>query len=140
MKFKLPNRERLCPNHSRKLSQSLLELAEEIAPPHSEPKVFSAAVGLAVFIWNHVLLPEDKQGEAWFLLRQRMKTADKPELEAELSRLLELRRTRYGNDRRFVVDYSLEHEAKGPCLTVASLDQDRPEHREAGRSLFESKC
>ena len=50
-------------------------------------------------------------------------------LQPEIARLLELRQTRYGKDRRMVVDYKLIYETKGPRLSVASLDMDRPENR-----------
>ena len=47
----------------------------------------------------------------------------------EIMRLLELRRKRYGADRRMVMDYTLKYTATGPQLTVSYLDLDRPENR-----------
>jgi len=51
------------------------------------------------------------------------------DLQTEIIRLLELRRSRYGSDHRMVMDFKLEYETKGPRLTVTSLDMDRPENR-----------
>ena len=37
MKFKLPGKERLSPNYALKLSELVIEFAQEIAPPDSPP-------------------------------------------------------------------------------------------------------
>jgi hypothetical protein len=129
MKFKLPGKEGLSPNYSRKLSGIILELAEEIAPGDSEPGVFASAVGLAVVLWNTPLLPEADQAEGMNRLRQWLAEHGKLDLQLEVARLLELRQTRYPADRRMVMDYKLDFESKGPRLSVASLDMDRPENR-----------
>ena len=62
-------------------------------------------------------------------IRQWLAKKGRLALQTEIARLLELRQTRYGKDRRMVMDYKLEYETKGPRLTVASLDMDRPENR-----------
>lgn len=129
MKFTLPGKERLSPNYSRKISDILMEFAQEIAPAESPPHIFGNAVGLAVLLWNTPLLPEAARAEnmdrirAWLVEKQRL------DLQTEITRLLELRQIRYGADRRFVMDYKLKYEAEGPRLSVASLDMDRSENR-----------
>jgi hypothetical protein len=128
-KLKLPGKERVSPNYSRKLSDIMLEFAQEIAPAHSAPDIFGNAVGVAVLLWNTPLLPESVQTEnmdrilAWLAEKGRL------DLQTEIAGLLELRRTRYGSDHRMIMDYKLQYEKKGPRLSVASLDMDRPENR-----------
>lgn len=130
MKFRLPKHQRVSPNYARKISEVLLEFAEEIAPRDSAPHVFAHAVDLAIILWNLALLPEDQQKDAMVEIRQRLQTArQRPVIDIELQKLLELRKTRYGSDRRLVADYRFVFEAKGPRLTVSSLDTNRPENR-----------
>jgi len=129
MKFKLPGKERVSPNYARKISELVLEFAEEIAPRDSGPGIFADAVALAVLLWNTPLLPEDVQAEGMDRIREWLAGKGQLALQTEIARLLELRQTRYGTDRRMVMDYKLEYESKGPRLTVASLDMDRPENR-----------
>ena len=56
-KLRLPKKERVSPNYSRKISDVLLEFASEIAPGDAKPDVFATAVNLAVLLWNSPLLP-----------------------------------------------------------------------------------
>lgn len=129
MKFKLPAKERLSPNYSRKISDILFEFVQEIAPADSPPEVLEGAVTLAVLLWNVPLLPEADQSESLDRIRELLARQGRLELQTEITRLLELRKSRYGTDRRFVVDSRLEYEKKGPRLSVASLDFDREENR-----------
>jgi hypothetical protein len=129
-KLKLPGKERVSPNHSRKISDALMEFAQEIAPVENAPDIFGNVVGLAVLLWNTPLLPAPAQSEnmdrihAWLAERGRL------DLQTEIARRLELRQARYGSDRRMVMDFKLEYEAKGPRLSVASVDLDRLENRD----------
>ena len=127
MKFKLPDKERISPNYSRKISDLLMEFAQEIAPADSAPNIFANAAGLSMLLWNTPLLPEDAQAENMDHIRAWLAEKGRLDLQTEIERLLELRRTRYGSDRRLIMDYKLTFEAQGPHLTVASLDLDRPE-------------
>ncbi len=127
--FKLPGKERISPNYSRKISDILLEFAQEIAPFDCANETFPAIVDFAVLLWNIPLMPEDLRAQAMDRLREMLATKGQLDLQPEIERLLDLRQTRYGADRRMVMDYKLEHEAKGPRLSVASLDMDRPENR-----------
>lgn len=129
MKFILLEKERISPNYTRKISDVLMEFTQEIAPADSAPHIFGNAVGLAVLLWNTPLLPEAAQAENLDRIRAFLAAKQRLDLQTEIARLLELRQSRYGADRRFVVDYKLEYEAKGPRLSVASLDMDRPENQ-----------
>ena len=125
----LPGKIGISPNYSRKISGVLMEFAQEIAPADSRPDVFGTAVVLAVLLWNIPLLPEAARAENMDRLRQWLAESGRLDLQLELARLLELRNTRYAADRRMVLDYKLEHRAKGPRLSVSSFDLDRVENR-----------
>jgi len=129
MKFKLPGKEGVSTNYACKLSELVIEFAQEIASRDSPPNIFTNAVGLAVLLWNLPLVPEDAQVEGMDHIRQWLAKKGRLDLQTEIARLLELRQARYGTDRRMVMDYKLEYEAQGPRLTVASLDMDRTENR-----------
>jgi hypothetical protein len=107
----------------------VLEFAHEIAPADCAPDIFAKAVGLAVLLWNTPFLPEAVRTENMDRIRAWLAERGRLDLQSEIARLLELRQTRYGSDRRMVVDYKLQYKAKGPRLSVASLDMDRPENR-----------
>jgi hypothetical protein len=62
------------------------------------------------------------------LLRRSITFAPLPHVDVEVFRLLDLRRTRYANDRRFVMEYKLHHDKAGPRLVVVSADLDRAEN------------
>jgi hypothetical protein len=131
MEFRLPKKERISPHYSRKISEVLFEFAAEIAPTDSPPPVFAEAVDVAVILWNLGLLPEGEQRQGMLRLRRELMHGGSPPLQLELERLLEIRQTRYGDDRRLVAHYELTSGAKGPRLTVASLDTKRPGSRPA---------
>jgi hypothetical protein len=124
--FKLPRKERISPTYSRKISDVLLEFAREVAPLDSAAETLPVVVDFAVLLWNMPLMPEELRTEAMDRLRELLATKRRLDLQPEIARLLDLRQTRYGTDRRMVMDYKLEYEAKGPRLSVASLDMDRP--------------
>lgn len=126
MKSDLTGKQRISPNYSTKLSGVLLEFAAEIAPANSESAVFAKAVELAVLLWNTPLLPEFVQGENMNRIRARLAEDGRLDLQSEIPRLLEIRKVRYGSDRRVVADYKLSYEAKGPRLSIASYDMDLP--------------
>ena len=128
-KFKLPGQAVISPNYSRKISDILLEFTQEIVSAESPPDIFGIAVELAVLLWNTPLLPEIAQAEQMDRIRAWLAEMKRLDLQTEIMRLLELRRTRYGSDHRMVMDFKLEYETKGPRLTVTSLDMDRPENR-----------
>jgi len=128
-KSKLRGNKGFSPNYSRKVSALVLELAEEIASRDSEPGVFRNAVALAIVLRNMPLESEVGQTEDMDHLREWLAERGELDLQMELARLLDLRRTRYGTDRRFVIDYKLDFRPRGPVLTVSSLDLDRPENR-----------
>jgi hypothetical protein len=125
MKFKLPKGERISPNHTRKISDVLLEFVLEIAPRDSGPKVFDTAVMLAIGLWNLALFPEAEQATGLVRLFDGMKGGKGPMLQLRVQEL-ELQKARYANDRRMVVDYALDYTDKGPHLMVAPLDMDLP--------------
>lgn len=137
MKLKLPGKERVSQNYSHKISELVLEFAQEIASRDSAPDIIASAVGLAVLLWNTPLLPEVAQTENMNRIRQWLAEKGRLDLQTEIARLLELRQTRYGTDRRMVMDYKLEYETEGPRLSVASLDMDRPEN--LGRSRIRNE-
>lgn len=124
-RFQLPKRERISPNYSRKISDVLCEFVEEIVPADSEPHILEQGVALAVLLWNHHLLPERAQAEGMSQIQKWLATAGRLDLQTEISRLLELRKTRYGSDRRIVAHYEVELDGKNLRLTVASADPDR---------------
>jgi hypothetical protein len=103
-KLKLPGKERVSPNYSRKISDLLLEFVQEIAPAESAPDIFGNAVGLAVWLWNTPLLSEALQAENMDCIRAWLAEKKRLDLQTEIARLLEVRQMRYGSDRRMVVD------------------------------------
>ena len=129
MKFKLPKKERMSPNHSRKISDVLMEFALHIVPMDTPPEIFTNSFRMAVLLWNTPLLPEVAQAENMDRIRVWLAEKQRLDLQFEIARLLELRKTKYGADRRIVMDYTLKFEAKGPYLSVVSLDLDRPENK-----------
>ncbi len=133
MKSRLPKSECVSPNHTRKISEVLLEFADEIVPPDGETLPIETAVTLAVTLWNLPLLPDVAQKEAMLLLRRSLTHSQVPMVEVEVFRLLDLRRTRYANDRRFVMEYKLHHDKAGPRLVAVSADLDRPENRDRSK-------
>jgi hypothetical protein len=122
MQFKLPKKERLSPNHTRKLSDAVLEFAQMMAPVDGDPAVFRMAVELAVTIWNVGALPGDQHLEGLLKVRTQLNTMSNPVMDAQLHEWFDVRRTKFANDRRFIMDYVYEHNAKGPYLQVASVD------------------
>lgn len=133
MKFKLPAKERLSPNYSRKISDILFEFVQEIASVDSPPEILEGAVTLAVLLWNTPLLPSVAQKENMDRIRQMLAQKGRLDLQTEIHRLLAWRQSRYGTDLRFVVDYRLEYEKKGPRLSVASLDPEREVNRKCAK-------
>lgn len=129
MKFKSSSNENIGPNHARKISANLMEFAQEIAPANGPPDTFADAVGLARILWNAPLQPEAEQAKSMAEIRTWLAQIGRLDSQFEIMRLLELRRKRYGADRRMVMDYTLKYTATGPQLTVSYLDLDRPENR-----------
>lgn len=127
MKSKLPEGERLSPNHSRKLSEVLFEFTGAIVPLDSPPDLLELAVGFAVLLWNVALLPEPAQTKTLDQLRQVLARTDRSHWQLEIERLLELRRTRYASDRRLVLGYRFAFTPEGPRLVALSADLDAPE-------------
>lgn len=128
-KLRLPKGERLSPNHTRKLSDALLEFAREIAPLEAGPEIFGASVDLAIALWNVPLLNEADQGPVLFALQQQLAARGGHYAGVALADLLELRKSRYARDRRMVLKHTFQYSDKGPWLQVLSVDLDRPEHR-----------
>ncbi|GDY20189.1 hypothetical protein LBMAG56_15340 [Verrucomicrobiota bacterium] len=129
MKFISPGKESISPNHSRKISECLMEFALEIAPADSARDTFANAVGMAAMLWNVPVLPEAEQARSMDVIRSWLAQIGRLDLQLEIGRLLELRRKRYATDRRVIMNYKLEYGAKGPELIVASVDLDRPENQ-----------
>ena len=127
-KFKLPVKERISPNYSRKISDILMEFAQEIAPAESAADIFSD--GLAVRLWNAPLLPAQEQTKSIDCIRAWLVERGRLDWQAEIERLLELRQNLHASDRRMVMDFKLEYVAKDPRLSVVSLDKERPENRD----------
>ncbi len=129
-KFKLPAKECISPRYPRKVSDLVLELAQEMAPVDSDPDTFRSAVSLAVLLWNTPLLPEAAQIANLDRICEWLAERGRLDLQSEISGLVELRQRRYEGDHRMVVEYELQYEAKGPRLRVVSLDMDRPKNRD----------
>jgi hypothetical protein len=129
MKRKLSGKRQISPNHTRKLSEVLLDFAEQIIPLNDDPKVVSNVVSMAIVLWNTPLMPPALQAESMDRFNRMLAAAGLPDAAAAAARWLELRQTNYRTDRRMVMDYNLEHTAQGPELSVSSLDLDRPENR-----------
>lgn len=109
----------------RKLSEVLMEFVGEIVPEDATEEEFGQSVELAVVLWNVALLPDDRQGEVLWRMRERANRGDDPFFAGRLHELVDLRRRRYGDDRRMVVDFRIEETKRGRMLWVTSADADK---------------
>ncbi|MCC6352521.1 MAG: hypothetical protein IT577_01470 [Verrucomicrobiae bacterium] len=106
----------------RRLSEVLMEFVGEIVPEDASEDEFAQSVELAVILWNLALLPDDRRGEILWRMGQRASRADDPFFTGRMHELVDLRRQRYGDDRRLVVDYRIENTKRGRILWVTSSD------------------
>lgn len=101
-----------------------MEFVGEIVPEDASEEEFGQSVELAVVLWNVALLPEERQGEILWRMGQRADRSDDPFFTGRLHELVDLRRQRYADDRRLVVDYRIEETKRGRMLWVTSADAD----------------
>ena len=102
-----------------------MEFVGEIVPEDASEEEFGQSVELAVVLWNLALLPDDRQGEALWRMRERASRGDDPFFAGRLHELVDLRRRRYGDDRRVVVDFRIEQTKRGRKLWVTSARADK---------------
>ena len=116
----------------RKLSEILMEFVGEIVPEDPSDAEFGQSVELAVVLWNLALLPEGERGEMLWRMGERASRADDPFFTGRLHELVDIRRRRYGDDRRLVVDYRIEDDKRGRTLWVRSVDADQEPSKQGG--------
>jgi hypothetical protein len=131
MKRKPKDPEQPGPHYARTLSEVLGEFVGEIAPEDANDEEFEQSVRMAVILWNLALLPAEQQGETLWRMQEQATGGHDPMFTARLHELFDLRRGRFGSDRRLVMDCRIEVGTKGRRLVVASFDPDRPEKKTA---------
>ena len=72
-----------------------------------------------VMIWNCLFLPPDEQQKELKMIGERL-GLDGPVLEINLGRLFEIRKKKYGTDRRFIGKFDYVLTEKSPHLAVMS--------------------
>jgi hypothetical protein len=95
-----------------KLSTRILEIAKPLTDKAVDNDEFEAMVRMAALCWNVALLPADQQEQRLRSLIATM-ARDQPEGFADEAKawaqvLVDRRRKLFGNDRRTIVDYTME--------------------------------
>ena len=120
----------ISPHHQRKLSEVLLELMNEIRPTEPDDEEYPLWVDFTIMLWNIGALPREAQGKLLFRLRQKVGSAKDPLFDLSIANWLELRRTRYPDDRRVALDWEIVEARKKSTLQVVSADLNRLENQE----------
>jgi len=119
----------ISPNQQRKLSEVLLELMNEIRPTEPDDEEYPLWVDFTILLWNIGALPREAQGKLLFRLRQKVGSARDPLFDLSIASWLELRRTRYPDDRRVALDWEIVDARKKTTLQVVSADLNRLENQ-----------
>lgn len=104
-----------------KLSEAVLEYAEPLTNAAGENE--EKAIRLSVTFWNASLLPKQKALEIIEPSLADMANGDqllKTEFYTTFEMMYNRKQSLFSNDRRFIVDYSLEENDDGFFLQVAS--------------------
>ena len=108
---------------ANKLSEVILEYAEPLTNVAEGIEVEERAIRMSVTLWNASLLPKQKALEVMEPALDDMAKGDQL-LKSEFHMMFELMYNRkqslFSNDKRFIVDYSLEENDEGFYLQVAS--------------------
>jgi hypothetical protein len=104
-----------------KLSETVLEYAEPLTNAAGENE--EKAIRFSVTLWNASLLPKQKALEIMEPSLDDMANGDqllKTEFYTMFEMMYNRKQSLFSNDRRFIVDYSLEENEDGFFLQVAS--------------------
>jgi hypothetical protein len=112
-----------------KLSERIWEYAEPLLQAATNAEAQQRAAQLAIICWNAAMLPEAKVEELLRPTLQQLSGGD-PRLERELLSIYAMMIARkheyFEDDRRFVVDFSLNDGPDGVHLMVASTQVGQP--------------
>ena len=113
---------------ANKLSEVILEYAEPLTNVADGSEVEERAIRMSVTLWNASLLPKQKALETMEPALEDMAQGDQL-LKSEFYLMFELMYTRkqslFPNDKRFIVDYTLEENDEGFNLRVVSTPFER---------------
>jgi len=108
---------------ANKLSAVILEYAEPLIDVADGSEVEERAIRISITLWNASLLPKQKALEAIEPTLDNMAKGDQL-LKSESYMMFEMmykrKQSLFSNDKRFIVDYSLEENDEGFYLQVAS--------------------
>jgi len=108
---------------ANKLSAVILEYAEPLTNVADGSEVEERAIRMSITLWNASLLPKQKALEAIEPTLDNMAKGDQL-LKSESYMMFEMmykrKQSLFSNDKRFIVDYSLEENDEGFYLQVAS--------------------
>jgi len=108
---------------ANKLSEVILEYAEPLTNVADGSEVEERAIRMSITLWNASLLPKQKALEAIEPTLDNMAKGDQL-LKSESYMMFEMmykrKQSLFSNDKRFIVDYSLEENDEGFYLQVAS--------------------
>jgi hypothetical protein len=108
---------------TRKLSEVVLEFAEPLTDAVENTESEGRAIELSVLLWNASLLPKQKALGSIQPALEEIADGDQA-LVSEFHGIFEMmyarKQSHYATDKRFIVDYSLEKNAEGYFLQVAS--------------------
>ena len=102
----------------RKLSEIILEFAGDVAPTFGLPPA-PTSVEIVVMIWNCLFLKSDEVPKDLKMIGERL-GLEGPVLEINLGRLFEIRKKKYGADRRYIGKFNYVLTGKTPHLEVMS--------------------
>jgi hypothetical protein len=108
----------------RKMSEVLLEFTECLATDDETLEFLEKRIAFGVVAWNATLVPEEAAEE---LVGAAIKSLDSKAagiLRILLDKYMKIKRERYSNDKRLVVEYSVSMTPDGPHLLVASAMPD----------------
>jgi len=108
---------------ANKLSAVILEYAEPLIDVADGSEVEERAIRISITLWNASLLPKQKALEAIEPALDDMAKGDQL-LKSEFHMMFEMMYNRkqslFSDDKRFIVDYTLEENDEGFYLQVAS--------------------
>ena len=108
---------------ANKLSEVILEYAEALTNVADRKEVEERAIRMSITLWNASLLPKQKALETIEPVLDDMAKGDQL-LKSEFYMMFEMMYKRkqsiFSNDKRFIVDYTLEENNEGFYLQVAS--------------------